>query len=169
VWWYKVAMNNDHKREMAAVISGIGTGIIFLVLGMWLEAIPDWAMIFGLIGGGLLVLVGFGLMLRPSKDQGETGPTQSQSRSTRAQQVTGAGGDIYQAGDDITINPTPQPNAESEQPKNQSTGIRNKAKGVIIVGNDIKDFDVGIDNAPEAEATTIQNNTVTGKSDDPRL
>ena len=42
------------RTEIAALILGLGMELIFLVLGVWVVAIPDWVIYGGLTGGGIL-------------------------------------------------------------------------------------------------------------------
>lgn len=54
------------RRELAAIVIGIGTGGIFYLLGEILDIIPQWAVIAGLIVSSLVVVGGLAAFFWPS-------------------------------------------------------------------------------------------------------
>ena len=87
------------------VVFGVGVNVVALVLGIVLVVIPAWAAIVGGAGGGVLILVGLILMARGGRSADRGGERVEQNASPNAQQASGVGGDVYQAGRDITVRP----------------------------------------------------------------
>lgn len=101
-------MFSNSTREMAAIVAGLGTAVIFFVLDKWITTIPLWGAVAGYSVGGVLFLIGVWWMISSGGSGDESGGiNQSQSNNPGGQQAAGAGRDIIQAGRDVHIGAPP--------------------------------------------------------------